>query len=134
MLDGASRVSEVVATAAADGQPAIGITDHGNMYGVLPMYAAAREAGMTAILGEEAYFTTGDRRDKPRRADADIFHLTLLAENEVGYHNLIKVSSGVPRRVPLQAQGRLRSARALRRRPDRDDRLSRQRGLSEPAE
>jgi DNA polymerase-3 subunit alpha len=94
MLDGASRVSEVVATAAADGQPAIGITDHGNMYGVLPMYAAAREAGMNAILGEEAYFTTGDRRDKPRRADADIFHLTLLAENEVGYHNLIKVSSG----------------------------------------
>jgi DNA polymerase-3 subunit alpha len=94
MLDGASRIGEVVARAVADGQPAVGITDHGNMYGVLDMYKAARAAGIKCIVGEEAYFTTGDRRDKPRRADADIFHLTLLAENDVGYHNLIKVSSG----------------------------------------
>ncbi|MEX0663998.1 MAG: DNA polymerase III subunit alpha [Acidimicrobiia bacterium] len=94
MLDGASRIDEVVSRAVADGQPAVGITDHGNMYGVLPMYKAAGEAGIKCIVGEEAYFTTGDRRDKPRRADADIFHLTLLAENDAGYRNLIKVSSG----------------------------------------
>jgi len=94
MLDGASRIGDVVERAVADGQPAVGITDHGNMYGVLPMYQAAREAGIKCIVGEEAYFTTGDRRDKPRRADSDIFHLTLLAESDVGYHNLIKVSSG----------------------------------------
>jgi DNA polymerase III subunit alpha len=94
MLDGASRVSDIVARAVEDGQPAVGITDHGNMYGVLEMYAAAREAGIKCIVGEEAYFTTGDRRDRPRRADNEIFHLTLLAENDAGYHNLIKVSSG----------------------------------------
>jgi DNA polymerase-3 subunit alpha len=94
MLDGASRVREVVAAAGADGQPAIGITDHGNMYGVLDMYAAARAAGLGCVIGQEAYFTTGDRREKPRRADTDIFHLTLLAENDTGYRNLIKVSSG----------------------------------------
>jgi DNA polymerase-3 subunit alpha len=94
MLDGASRISEVVAKAVADGQPAIGITDHGNMYGVLDMYATARDAGIKAVVGCEAYFTTGDRRDKPRRSDAEIFHLTLLAASDTGYHNLIKVSSG----------------------------------------
>ena len=94
MLDGASRIDDVVRAAVADGQPAIGITDHGNMYGVLAMHAAARAAGISAVLGEEAYFTTGDRRDRPRRTDAEIFHFTLLAESDVGYHNLIKVSSG----------------------------------------
>ena len=94
MLDGASRIREVVARAVEDGQPAIGITDHGNMYGVLDMYRAAREAGIGCVIGEEAYFTTGDRHDRPRRSDSDIFHLTLLAESNAGYHNLIKVSSG----------------------------------------
>src|SRR5205814_5898709 len=94
MLDGASRIGEVVAAAAADGQPAIGITDHGNMYGVLPLYEAAREAGINPILGMEAYFTTGDRRERPKRSENDIYHLTLLAESDAGYHNLIRVSSG----------------------------------------
>ena len=94
MLDGASRISEVVAAAVADGQPAVGITDHGNMYGVLDLSAAAREAGLKPIVGMEAYFTTGDRRDRPRRAESDIFHLTLLSESDAGYHNLIKLSSG----------------------------------------
>lgn len=51
MLDGAARVSEVVAAAVADGQPAIGITDHGNMYGILDFYKACREAGVKPILG-----------------------------------------------------------------------------------
>src|SRR6266498_3672135 len=93
MLDGAARISEVVATAAADGQPAVGITDHGNMYGVLDFYRAAREAGLTPVLGSEAYFTSGSRFDRPRRADHEIFHLTLLAETNAGYRNLIKVAS-----------------------------------------
>ncbi len=51
MLDGAARIDEVVAAAAADGQPAIGITDHGNMYGVLDFYKAARKAGITPVIG-----------------------------------------------------------------------------------
>ncbi|HEX2273821.1 MAG TPA: PHP domain-containing protein, partial [Acidimicrobiales bacterium] len=55
MLDGASRVEEVIAAAAADGQPAIGITDHGNMYGVLDFYKAARGRGIVPVIGIEAY-------------------------------------------------------------------------------
>src|SRR6516162_6948527 len=80
MLDGAARVKDVVATAAADGQPAVGITDHGNMYGVLDFYKAAREAGLTPIIGTEAYMVTTSRFDRPRRDEHDIFHLTVLAD------------------------------------------------------
>src|SRR5437763_7151369 len=93
MLDGASRFGEVVAAAAADGQPAVGITDHGNMYGVLPLYEAARDAGIKPVLGMEGYFTNTSRFDRPKRAEHEIFHLTLLAETNTGYHNLIKVTS-----------------------------------------
>src|SRR5262245_59552589 len=94
MLDGASRVPDVVAAVAADGQPAVGITDHGNMYGALPMYTAARDAGVKPVLGMEGYFTNTSRFDRPKRAEHEIFHLTLLAETNEGYHNLIKVTSG----------------------------------------
>jgi DNA polymerase-3 subunit alpha len=93
MLDGAARIGDVMAAAAADGQPAIGITDHGNMYGVLDFYNAARKAGIQPIIGMEGYFVTGSRHDRPRRAEHEIFHLTLLSETTKGYHNLIKVSS-----------------------------------------
>ncbi len=93
MLDGASRIGEVVAAAAADGQPAIGITDHGNMYGVLDFYRSAREAGLNPVIGTEAYFVTTPRHERPKRAEHDIFHLTLLAESNVGYRNLIQISS-----------------------------------------
>ena len=64
MLDGASRVDEVVAAAAADGQPALGITDHGNMYGVLPFYAACRAAGITPVIGFEAYMAHDHRAER----------------------------------------------------------------------
>ena len=93
MLDGAARVQDVVATAAADGQPAIGITDHGNMYGVIDFYRAARDAGLTPVIGTEAYMVTTSRFDRPRRDDHDIYHLTILAESTEGYRNLIKVAS-----------------------------------------
>ena len=93
MLDGASRVSDVVAAAVADGQPAVGITDHGNMYGVLPMYEAARDAGITPVLGMEGYFVATSRFERPKRADHEMYHLTLLAETTQGYKNLMKVSS-----------------------------------------
>ncbi len=93
MLDGAARVQDVVATAAADGQPAIGITDHGNMYGVIDFYLAAREAGLTPVIGTEAYMVTTSRFDRPRRDEHDIYHLTILAESTEGYRNLIKVAS-----------------------------------------
>ena len=67
MLDGAARVNEVVAAAAADGQPAIGITDHGNMYGVLDFYKAARKAGITPVIGTEAYMAAESRSERPVR-------------------------------------------------------------------
>ena len=106
MLDGAARVKDVIAAAAADGQKAIGITDHGNMYGVLDFYAAAREAGLKPIIGTEAYMAGESRFERPvRRGRIDdgggeagegeklYYHLTLLAENNAGYQNLMKLSS-----------------------------------------
>ena len=106
MLDGAARIDEVVAAAVADGQPAIGITDHGNMYGVLDFYRAARKVGITPVLGIEAYMAGESRFERPvRRGRVDdgggegergeklYYHLTLLAESTLGYKNLIKLSS-----------------------------------------
>ncbi len=97
MLDGASRVGEVVAAAAADGQPAIGITDHGNMYGALDFYRAARDVGLTPVLGIEAYQASESRFERPARSGVDgdklYYHLTLMAETTAGYRNLIKLTS-----------------------------------------
>ncbi len=106
MLDGAARVGELVAAAAADGQPALGITDHGNMYGVLDFYAACRSAGINPVIGTEAYMAGESRHERPvRRGRVDdtggdveggeklYYHLTLLAETNEGYRNLLKLSS-----------------------------------------
>ena len=107
ILDGASRIDDLVAVAAADGQPAVGITDHGNMYGVLPFYAACRKAGITPLLGTEAYmaYERRDERTQLRGTTVDDtggdveggrkawYHLTLLAESNRGYANLIKLAS-----------------------------------------
>ena len=106
MLDGAARIGEVVARAAADGQPAIAITDHGNLYGVLDFYKECRRAGIKPIIGLEAYQAAESRFERPpRRGRLDdsggdarggrklYYHLTLLAENDAGYRNLIQLSS-----------------------------------------
>ena len=106
MLDGAARVKDVVAAAAADGQPAVGITDHGNMYGVLDFYKECRAQGVTPVIGTEAYMAANSRHERPVRrgriddtggsGDGDeklYYHLTLLAENDDGYRNLMKLSS-----------------------------------------
>ncbi len=106
MLDGAARVGDVIARAAADGQPAVGITDHGNMYGVLDFYKAARAAGIKPIIGTEAYMAAESRTERPVRrgrvddggGDGDegqklYYHVTLLAETNAGYKNLMKLSS-----------------------------------------
>src|SRR2546430_11773227 len=72
MLDGAARVKDVVAAAVADGQPAVGITDHGNMYGVLDFYKACHEQGVTPVIGTEAYMAAETRHERPvRRGPAD---------------------------------------------------------------
>jgi DNA polymerase III subunit alpha len=93
MLDGAARIPDVIARAVEDGQPAIGITDHGNMYGVLEFAKTARSQGIKPIVGTEAYFVTTSRFDRPKREHHKIFHLTLLAMNTIGYHNLMKAAS-----------------------------------------
>ncbi|MGH9190345.1 MAG: DNA polymerase III subunit alpha [Acidimicrobiales bacterium] len=106
MLDGAARIDEVVAAAAADGQTAIGITDHGNMYGVLDFYRSSRARGLTPVIGTEAYMAAESRFERPVRrgriddtgGDGDggnklYYHLTLLAETTAGYRNLMKLSS-----------------------------------------
>jgi DNA polymerase-3 subunit alpha len=106
MLDGAARIDDLVAQAAADGQPALGITDHGNMYGVLDFYRACRDHGLSPIIGIEAYMASQSRHERPvRRGRLDdtggdveggqklYYHLTVLAENDRGYANLMKLSS-----------------------------------------
>ncbi len=93
MLDGAARVHDVVEAAAADGQPAVAITDHGVLYGVVDFYRAARQAGIKPIIGMEAYLTPGSRFDRPPRRDDVRYHMTLLAVSDVGYRNLMKLAS-----------------------------------------
>ena len=106
MLDGASRISDLVEAAVADCQPALGITDHGNMYGVLDFYRSCRDADITPVIGFEAYMAAESRTERPvRRGRVDdtggeagggeklYYHLTLLAETSDGYRNLMKLSS-----------------------------------------
>ena len=93
MLDGAARINEVVEAAAADGQPAVAITDHGVMYGVVDFYQAAQAVGIKPIIGIEAYVVEGSRFDRPRASENQRMHMTLLATSQVGYHNLMKLSS-----------------------------------------
>lgn len=106
MLDGAARIADVVGSAVADGQPAIGITDHGNMYGILDFYKACRTEGIKPILGSELYMAHESRRERPSRrgrlddggGDAEggaklYYHLTALAETDAGYRNLIQLAS-----------------------------------------
>ncbi len=106
MLDGASRVEQLVAAAAADAQPALAITDHGNMYGVLDFYRACQDQGVKPIIGTEAYMAHESRHERPSRrgrvddsgGDTDggtklYYHLILLAENNTGYKNLIQIAS-----------------------------------------
>jgi DNA polymerase-3 subunit alpha len=106
MLDGAARVADVVAKAAVDGQPAIGITDHGNMYGVLDFYRAAKDRGLKPIVGSELYQAYEHRTERPARrgrqddTGGDVeggrkayYHLTALAETNEGYRNLIQLAS-----------------------------------------
>jgi DNA polymerase III subunit alpha len=91
LLDGACKVDALAARAAAFDQPAIGLTDHGVMNGAIELYKSAATHGIKPILGCEVYFVE-DRRARPSgRVERN--HLTLLAESEAGYRNLVKLSS-----------------------------------------
>jgi DNA polymerase-3 subunit alpha len=95
MLDGASRVKDMFEAAANAGMPACAITDHGVMYGALDFYSTGVDVGVKPILGMEGYLFGGNRREKPAPKDhADkVFHITLLAADNGGYKNLVKISS-----------------------------------------
>jgi DNA polymerase-3 subunit alpha len=93
MLDGAARVSDLVKAVAGDRQPAVAITDHGVLYGVVDFYRAATAAGVKPIIGIEAYVTPGSRFDRPPRRDDIRYHMNLLAISDVGYRNLMTLAS-----------------------------------------
>ncbi|GMK38465.1 DNA-directed DNA polymerase [Paenibacillus sp. CCS19] len=93
LLDGAARIRELAARAAELGMDALALTDHGVMYGAIPFYKACREHGIRPIIGCEVYTTAGSRFDKGTRKENPIYHLILLAKNEIGYRNLMKLVS-----------------------------------------
>jgi DNA polymerase-3 subunit alpha len=91
LLDGASRIPRLVARAAELEMPAVALTDHGVMYGVIPFYKACRAAGIKPIVGCEVYVAPRGLRDRDSRADRDPYHLTVLAANAEGYLNLMEL-------------------------------------------
>lgn len=93
LLDGLTQLDELVEYAKEDGAPAVAITDHGVMYGVLEFYQKCKKAGIKPIIGVEAYLAPGSRTDKSSKSDERNYHLLLLAKNETGYKNLIKLTS-----------------------------------------
>ena len=94
MLDGAARVDDLLGEAARMGMPAMAMTDHGFLFGAVDFYQAARRHGVKPILGAEAYLAPSSRFDKQRRDLGEPYsHLTLLAENQTGYANLLRLTS-----------------------------------------
>jgi len=93
LLDGAARVGPLAARATALGMPALAVTDHGVMYGVVDFYKACRESGVKPVIGCEVYVAQRTRHDRVPRIDDDPYHLVLLAANEEGYRNLIRLCS-----------------------------------------
>ena len=91
LLDGACKIDDLAARAASFDQPALGLTDHGVMNGAVELFSACRKHGIKPILGCEAYVVDDHRRRGPGRLER--FHLTLLAANQAGYRNLVKLSS-----------------------------------------
>src|SRR5215813_3669 len=95
LLDGANQIQPLVQQIKAFGQPAVAMTDHGNMFGAIEFYRKAKEAGVKPIIGCEAYMALGSRHAKKDSglAHNDYYHLILLARNQTGYQNLIKLVS-----------------------------------------
>ncbi len=94
LLDGASKIKELVARTKELGMDSIAITDHGVMYGVIDFYRACHEVGIKPIIGCEVYVAPESRFDREVVKGEDrYYHLVLLAENDTGYHNLMKIVS-----------------------------------------
>ena len=94
ILDAAASLQDIAERAAAFGMPAVALTDHGNMYGAIDFYKACKDAKVKPILGCEFYVAPESRFDKSKTVNSkNAYHLTLLAKNRQGYHNLCKLSS-----------------------------------------
>ncbi|MBN1325505.1 DNA polymerase III subunit alpha [Candidatus Falkowbacteria bacterium] len=91
LLDGLTKIEDLVAKAKADGMEAIALTDHGAMYGIIEFYQKAKKAGLKPIIGVEAYVAPYGRHNKRTKIDEERYHLILLAKNNIGYKNLIKL-------------------------------------------
>lgn len=92
MLDGACRIKDMVDWAIENSAPAVALTDHGNMFGAWELYDKATKAGVNPIVGCEVYVAPGDRRKRGKEQGGP-YHLTLLAEDATGYHNLLRLVS-----------------------------------------
>lgn len=93
LLDGLQKTKDMVAYAKSLGMKALAITDHGNLYGAIKFYSACKAADIKPIIGCEVYVAKRSLRDKEAGVDKDYNHLILLAENETGYKNLMKIVS-----------------------------------------
>jgi DNA polymerase III subunit alpha len=95
LLDGANRIDDLIARARELEQPALAITDHGNLHAAWEFQEKAKKAGLKPIIGMEAYVAPGDRRTRGRPGPGlkPYYHLVLLARDMAGYKNLVKLSS-----------------------------------------
>jgi DNA polymerase III subunit alpha len=91
LLDGSIRMRELMKKAAEFGMPAVAMTDHGNLFGAVEFYQEAQRAGVKPIIGCEVYVARGSHKDRPPSRRESAYHFTLLAENETGYRNLVKL-------------------------------------------
>src|SRR5689334_21975981 len=96
LLDGASKIPDLVKRVKELGMPALALTDHGNLYGAVEFLREAKAAGVKPIVGMEAYVAPGRRTDRSgggASGQETAFHLTLLARNAAGFRNLLRLSS-----------------------------------------
>src|SRR5437016_2676251 len=93
LLDGLSKIDELVEAAAKGGHTALALTDHGALYGAIEFYNHCRDKGLKPIIGMEAYVAPRSMQDKEGKVDADYFHLTLLAKDYAGYLNLMQLAT-----------------------------------------
>ncbi|MBE2222153.1 MAG: DNA polymerase III subunit alpha [Anaerolineae bacterium] len=93
LLDGLSRINDLVQRAVELNQPAVALTDHGAMYGTMPFYRAAKREGIKPIIGIETYLSMRGMEDRDPKLDKNRFHMLLLAQNQTGYLNLLQVAS-----------------------------------------
>ncbi len=94
LLDGACRIDRMAERAARLNMPAVAMTDHGNMFGVVDFYNTMRSHGVKPVIGYEGYYTPGDRRTREGGPKGQrLYHLTFLARNQTGYRNLVKMAS-----------------------------------------